>query len=62
MVKSALGFSLFHQLINDLPVRFTVFVISKHTSGDEHDAGGEAHLGLGGVFHAVHSEAGQGEN
>lgn len=37
-------------------------VICNHTGDDEHDAGGEAHLGLGGVWHAVHREAGQGEN
>lgn len=38
------------------------FLICNPTSDDEHDASGEAHLGLGGVFYAGHCEAGQGEN
>lgn len=40
----------------------TLFVISNPTGDDEHDACGEAHLGLGRVGHAVHREAGQGED
>lgn len=36
--------------------------VSNHTRDDEHDASSEAHLGLGGVLHAVHCEALQGEN
>ncbi len=39
-----------------------VLIFSDHTGDDEHDAGREAHLGLAGVCHAVHREAGQGEN
>lgn len=39
-----------------------ILFISDHTGDDEHDASGEAHLGLAGVCHAVHREAGQGEN
>lgn len=50
-------------LTKELPVRYThILVISNHTCGDEHDASSEAHLGLGGVFHADHRDAGQGEN
>lgn len=37
----------------------TFFLIFNPTSHDEHDAGAEAHLGLGGVLHAGHFEASQ---